>query len=559
MEEEQKIPLPSPPQLTSTDSQSNPWLSFKNTIDDVTSSIHIRQRFYQETKSNAKKMRSNKKNPTKSSKYYMESLQGASSPLHPTKAEDHIYQTAIPNTITYTYDGLGSRLYNCKFTSDGKIVLVTSQTGTSFFKFTEDNQVSLSKVINCSNINWAITDSDLSSDNKFMIHSTLSPYVHMFDLEKSKYARQFNLKTGAESSPDEEQYGYFWYLSSLRVFSLKLSGDNKEIIAGCGVGVGGAPIQVFDIEQNKVKHSIKAHENDINSICYVDKQNSSIFISGSDDARCKIWDTRILRNNEPVGIFHGHISGITCVTSKEDSRYFISNSKDQSIKLWDLRKSVTEDHKIKTMRYDYRYGKPTKQFLNSVKEKVKDNLDQSVMTFEGHSVAGTLIRCHFSPIHGTGQRFIYTGSYDGKVYIYDTVTGDNIACLILPNTGDSGGQVVRDCAWHPYTQSLITTSFDGEFHKWEYMDLRDAQKIKEEDEWEDEEDEDANGEAYLVQEADENYDDDEEEIDEDYEEYEDDDDDGDENDEDYVPNPHFGLFGAEEEDDDDDNDGEKTM
>jgi len=99
MEEEQKIPLPSPPQLTSTDSQSNPWLSFKNTIDDVTSSIHIRQRFYQETKSNAKKMRSNKKNPTKSSKYYMESLQGASSPLHPTKAEDHIYQTAIPNTV----------------------------------------------------------------------------------------------------------------------------------------------------------------------------------------------------------------------------------------------------------------------------------------------------------------------------------------------------------------------------------------------------------------------------------------------------------------------------
>lgn len=99
MEEEQKVPLPSAPQLTSTNSQSNPWLSFKNTIDEVTSSIHIKQRFYQETKSNAKKIRSNKKNPTKSSKYYMESLQGASSPLHPTKAEDHIYQTAIPNTV----------------------------------------------------------------------------------------------------------------------------------------------------------------------------------------------------------------------------------------------------------------------------------------------------------------------------------------------------------------------------------------------------------------------------------------------------------------------------
>jgi len=540
-EEEHKIPFPSPSQLTTTTSQQpNPWLYFKNTIDDINSSLTIKQRFYQETKSNAKKIRFNKKNPTKSSKYYTESLQSAASPMHPGKAEDHIYQTAIPNTITYTYEGLGSRLYNCKFTSDGKVVLVTSQTGTSFFKFTEDNQVSLSKVINCSNINWAITDSDLSSDNKFMVHSTLSPYVHMFDLEKSKYARQFNLKTGTESSPEEESYGYFWYLSSLRVFSLKLSGDNREIIAGCGVGIGGAPIQVFDIEQNKVKHSIKAHENDINSICYVDKQNSSIFISGSDDARCKIWDTRILKNNEPVGIFHGHISGITCVTSKEDSRYFISNSKDQSIKLWDLRKSVTEDHKIKTMRYDYRYGKPTKSFINSIKEKTKDNLDQSVMTFEGHSVAGTLIRCHFSPLHGTGQRFIYSGSYDGKVYIYDTVTGDNIACLILPCNPETSGQVVRDCAWHPYTQSLITTSFDGEFHKWEYMDLRDAEKIGEEDLWEDD-DEDANGEAYLVQEADGEDGEDDDDYDEEYE-------DEDEDDEEYKPIGDDGEIEEEEGD-----------
>ena len=40
--------------------------------------------------------------------------------------------------------------------------------------------------------------------------------------------------------------------------------------------------------------SIKAHRDDINSIAYSNKHNSAIFISGSDDGLCKIWDHRAL-------------------------------------------------------------------------------------------------------------------------------------------------------------------------------------------------------------------------------------------------------------------------
>lgn len=41
--------------------------------------------------------------------------------------------------------------------------------------------------------------------------------------------------------------------------------------------------------------------------------------------------------------------------------------------------------------------------------------DTSVMTYRGHSVQKTLIRCRFSPPHTTGQRFIYTGCAGGRV------------------------------------------------------------------------------------------------------------------------------------------------
>lgn len=35
--------------------------------------------------------------------------------------------------------------------------------------------------------------------------------------------------------------------------------------------------------------SIEAHDNDINSIAFLNKHSSSVFISGSDDNLVKIW------------------------------------------------------------------------------------------------------------------------------------------------------------------------------------------------------------------------------------------------------------------------------
>lgn len=43
--------------------------------------------------------------------------------------------------------------------------------------------------------------------------------------------------------------------------------------------------------------------------------------------------------------------------------------------------------------------------------------DVSVMRYRGHSVLQTLIRCNFSPAATTGQRYVYTGSTDGKIHV----------------------------------------------------------------------------------------------------------------------------------------------
>jgi WD repeat-containing protein 23 len=75
-----------------------------------------------------------------------------------------------------------------------------------------------------------------------------------------------------------------------------------------------------------------------------------------------------------------------------------------------------------------------------------------VMTYRGHSVLNTLIRCRFSPSYSTGQRYIYTGCAAGRVVIYDILTG-KIQTILKGHRS-----CVRDVSWHPDRPELVSTS-----------------------------------------------------------------------------------------------------
>lgn len=62
---------------------------------------------------------------------------------------------------------------------------------------------------------------------------------------------------------------------------------------------------------------IDAHEDDVNAVAFADVSSQLLF-SGSDDALCKVWDRRTLREHspQPVGVLAGHRDGITFIHSK---------------------------------------------------------------------------------------------------------------------------------------------------------------------------------------------------------------------------------------------------
>jgi len=203
----------------------------------------------------------------------------------------------------------------------------------------------------------------------------------------------------------------------------------------------------------------------VNAVSFADDA-SQILFSGGDDGFVKVWDRRTLdeAKPKPVGVLTGHTDGVTFVDSKGDGRYLISNGKDQTLKLWDIRRFGNQDgvEQVKKAlgksNWDYRWEAVPKRNM----KKAKLSGDVSVMTYRGHGVLCTLIRCYFSPSFTTGQRYVYSGCSTGRVVIWDVLTGEIVSSLA------NHRQCCRDVSWHPYENKIVSTSWDGTLCLWDY-------------------------------------------------------------------------------------------
>ncbi|KAG8754967.1 hypothetical protein FRC14_004476 [Serendipita sp. 396] len=219
--------------------------------------------------------------------------------------------------------------------------------------------------------------------------------------------------------------------------------------------------------------------------------DASFYYTCVQDFRLHIYNTKAptLQNPhvdgtspKPAGVLIGHTEGITYVAPKGDGRYIISNGKDQTLKLWDLRKMApfSKFWEVRGEEYgipDFDYRRET--YPKPIREDHPH--DCSVMSYRGHRVLRTLIRCNFSPAETTGSRYLYSGSSDGMIHIWaldgtlvqkiDRKKVHDIGIdpsetegpIPNPSTRRTAGYplVVRDVAWHPQEPVLMSCSWAG--------------------------------------------------------------------------------------------------
>jgi len=346
-----------------------------------------------------------------------------------------------------------SRVYNGQFSDSGDFFYCSSQDEIKLYDCSGGvEDMNCINVFNARSISWTITDLDMSRDQNYIIYSSVCPLLNIIKVGKDplqQFSGMNDQKTILLNSNDDG-YG---------VFSCQFSYDSSELLLGTRINT----IEIFDFASQKISYRAEnAHNDDINTICYA-SDGSPVIYSGSDDSSIKVWDKRITPI-KPAGVLVGHREGITCVTSKNDEIHLVSNGKDQVMKYWDIRKMSTLQRYVdfrETHKYSMRFNYMSRHYpLSDYNKKLSE--DCSVITFKGHQVLTTLIRCYFSPLASTGQRFVYTGSADGMVYIYDTYTGKLVNILGAEDSEDEDGTeaVCRDVSWHPYLPYLSATSFD---------------------------------------------------------------------------------------------------
>ncbi|XP_971729.2 DDB1- and CUL4-associated factor 11 [Tribolium castaneum] len=354
----------------------------------------------------------------------------------------------LPNSMSVLsfYNG---KVFCGIFSKDGKMFITASQDRQIRLYKSDDASYKLFNTLSARDIGWSIIDVAISPDQNQFVYSTWSSSLHLCSVNESSHQEPLSLTNTSRR---------------FCVFSVVFSSDGKEFLCGANDG----SLYIYDLQRRGRTLKIPAHEYDVNSVAFAD-DSSHIIYSGGDDGLIKVWDRRTLDESsvKPVGKLAGHMDGITFIDSRGDGRHLISNSKDQSIKLWDVRIFSGERAAEKSLKavheqtWDYRWQQVPKRLFTS-KDKLEG--DTSIMTYRGHVVIKTLVRCRFSPVETTGQRFIYTGSGTGDLIIYDSLTGK------IEEFVHGHKACVRDVAWHPYRNEILTSAWDGRVGRWTYVD-----------------------------------------------------------------------------------------
>ncbi|KAL8763863.1 MAG: hypothetical protein Q9184_000459 [Pyrenodesmia sp. 2 TL-2023] len=397
----------------------------------------------------------------------------------PTRCNKLISQGLIPSSNADTIIHYDARCYSGQFSDDGNF----------FFSCAQDFKVRMYDTSNPYNWKyyktalypygqWTITDASLTPDNKFLAYSSIRSIVCLASTDPT-LSDDSPLFMDFADTGRQDRYNQFAGYSGFGIWSIRFSGDGREVVAGTSEN----SIYVYDIEAKKSVLRIAGHTDDVNAVCFGDNSSPHILYSGSDDTLIKVWDRRSMGDSREAGVFMGHTEGLTYVDSKGDGRYVLSNGKDQCMKLWDLRKMMSTDGASKHDPSRYSTGFDYRFMSFSEAEYEPHPHDCSLVTFRGHRVLKTLIRCHFSPPGSTDSRYVYSGSDDGSVYVYNmdaTLAGKinvnkatyhsrpkdpdlyNRQYEMRSNRDpDAWKTCVRDASWHPNAPVVAATSWNG--------------------------------------------------------------------------------------------------
>jgi Prp8 binding protein len=222
-------------------------------------------------------------------------------------------------------------------------------------------------------------------------------------------------------------------------------------------------LAIWDTNKGERIRKFDDHTNIVNS-CAAAKNTPNIFVSGSDDFTCMIWDSRTKYHQNEIR----HEYQVTSVTISNDSNYVYTGGIDNIIRRFDLR---TNDIPVDDMKLIGHLdtitglsispdgskllsnGMDSRLYTWDIRPLVENNSRRLEKSYDGvhHGAEKNLLKCSWSP---DGER-IACGSACRNVHIWDTLTTE----ILYKLPGHKGS--VNEVIFHPNEPIIASCSSDG--------------------------------------------------------------------------------------------------
>jgi len=236
------------------------------------------------------------------------------------------------------------------------------------------------------------------------------------------------------------------------VLDLCVSTDNARI-GSCG---GDRMIFLWDVATGRVIRKFRGHEHRVNCIRF--NEDCSVLITGSYDKTVKIWDVRA-NLFEAIQVLEDAKDSISSLIVNPTE--IISGSIDGRIRTYDIRLGqLTTDtlgQPIASINLSHDGNCILASCLDNAVRLIDKREGELLNTYTGHCNSEYKIDSIFS----NDDAFIFSGSEDGMVYVWDLLEAKIVSKLSAHN---------KPCvtlAYHPSQNSLLSGSADASIKLWQ--------------------------------------------------------------------------------------------
>lgn len=169
----------------------------------------------------------------------------------------------------------------------------------------------------------------LDYDNRKEVKSLKLTDSHIFDLQSQGKKIFASGGDGVVYVVDAEEWIILDRLeySNKSARTMAIHKERNELI----VGYSDNSIRVFDLFDHRMKQEWQAHNNSVFTLHFTSDGN--YLVSGSRDARLKVWDVR--GGYAQVQDIAAHMYTINHIAFSPNGKHFVTCSMDKSIKVWD--------------------------------------------------------------------------------------------------------------------------------------------------------------------------------------------------------------------------------